>query len=122
MKVIFLIGKMGIIIQEPPFNVVVRLEMLYTTRQIWRSVSTVNKRHKKPCFRFLWCMQTTSKLSSLNRSQKAKVKASWHSSGGLRGRIPLPSSFWLLAEAGFLLALGEGGVGGVVGKGTTRCF
>lgn len=99
-----------------------RLEILYTTGPIWRSVSTVNKRHKRPRFRFLWCMQTTSKLSGLNRSQKAKVKASWHLSGGLRGGIPLPSSFWLLAEASFLLALGEGGVGGMVGKGTTHCF
>ena len=50
-KVTFLSGKMGIIIQEPLFNIVVRLEILYTIGPIWRRVSTVNKRHKRPCFK-----------------------------------------------------------------------
>ena len=80
----------------------------------------VKKGHKRPCFMYLLCMQTTSKLSGLNRSQKAKVKANWHLSGGLRGGIPLLSSFRLLAEASVLL-VGRG-LEACRRKGTTHCL
>ena len=108
-KLSLFIYKVGIIIQDPVFKVVVRLEIMYATHLIWRNIPTLNKGPSKALFQLSLLHYKPHQILLAFIGRKRPKSSCWIVGIylGAWGKNAFPNSFRLLAESVSLLAVNQ---------------